>query len=69
MAIVSPPFDPELKAVLDVVNQSITPTLLPEHLEVLRGPGFTPSLEQLLDGARSSTRSTPFPDPKAHRTC
>ncbi len=50
MTIVSPPFDPELKAVLDVVNQSITPTLLPEHLEVLRGPGFTPSLEQLLEG-------------------
>ncbi|XVV10025.1 alpha/beta hydrolase [Actinoplanes sp. CA-131856] len=45
-----PPFDPELKTVLDVVNQSITPTLLPSHLSALRGPGFTPTLEQLLEG-------------------
>lgn len=46
----APPIDRELEVVLDVVNQSITPTLLPEHLDVLRGPGFTPSLEQLLEG-------------------
>ncbi|GLY19650.1 alpha/beta hydrolase [Kineosporia rhizophila] len=48
--ITPPPFDAELKTVLDVVNQSITPTLRPEHLQALRGPGFTPSLEQLLEG-------------------
>lgn len=46
--ITPPPFDPELKTVLDVVNRSISPTLLPEHLEALRGPGFTKTLDQLL---------------------
>lgn len=46
--LAAPPFDSELKAVLDVVNQSIPPSLLPEHLEVLRGPGFTKTLDQLL---------------------
>ncbi|MEU8819663.1 alpha/beta hydrolase [Actinoplanes sp. NPDC048796] len=48
--ITPPPFDPELKTVLDVVNQTITPTLLPSHLSALRGPGFTPTLEQLMEG-------------------
>lgn len=43
-----PPFDTELEPVL--AQAGISPTLLPEHLEVLRGPGFTPSLEQLLEG-------------------
>ena len=43
-----PPFDKELEPVL--AEAGIPPTLLPEHLEVLRGPGFTPSLEQLLEG-------------------
>lgn len=43
-----PPFDAELEPVL--AQAGISPTLLPEHLEVLRGPGFTPSLEQLLEG-------------------
>ncbi|MBB2903369.1 acetyl esterase/lipase [Kineococcus radiotolerans] len=46
----APPFDAELNTVLKVVNESISPTLLPEHLPVLRGPGFTPTLEQLLEG-------------------
>ncbi|MGH3246437.1 MAG: alpha/beta hydrolase [Trebonia sp.] len=46
----APPFDAELKAVLDVVNQSISPTLRPADLPGLRGPGFTPTLERLLEG-------------------
>ncbi|WP_250032386.1 alpha/beta hydrolase [Paractinoplanes maris] len=46
----APPFDPELGAVLEVVNRSISPTLLPGDLPALRGPGFTPTLEQLLEG-------------------
>lgn len=43
-----PPFDAELEPVL--VSAGIPPTLLPSHLSTLRGPGFTPPLEQLLDG-------------------
>jgi acetyl esterase/lipase len=46
--ITPPPFDSELGPMLD--SFGILPSLLPEHLEVLRGPGFTPSLEQLLEG-------------------
>jgi acetyl esterase/lipase len=44
----APPFDRELGRLLD--SFGISPTLLPEHLGILRGPGFTPSLEQLLEG-------------------
>lgn len=47
---VAPPFDPELKVVLDIVTQSIPATLTIDDLDVLRGPGFTPGLEQLLEG-------------------
>lgn len=59
----APPFDAELKTVLDVVNQSISPTLLPEHLAVLRGPGFTPSLEQLLEGRPITHEERTIPGP------
>jgi acetyl esterase/lipase len=46
--IAVPPFDRELGSRLD--SFGIPPTLLPEHLEGLRGPGFTPSLAQLIEG-------------------
>ncbi|MEV0890706.1 alpha/beta hydrolase [Promicromonospora sp. NPDC050262] len=43
-----PPFDAELEPVL--ADAGIPPTLLPSHLSALRGPGFTPLLEDLLEG-------------------
>ncbi|KQX07769.1 MULTISPECIES: alpha/beta hydrolase [unclassified Leifsonia] len=58
-----PPFDSELKTVLDVVNQSISPTLLPEHLEALRGPGFTQTLDQLLTERDIEHRELVIPGP------
>jgi len=45
---IAPPFDLELRMVLDVVSQSIPSTLSIEDLPALRGPGFTPSLDELL---------------------
>lgn len=62
--LVAPPFDKELKTVLDVVNQSITPTLLPEHLEALRGPGFTKTLDQLLADYPIEHREIIIPGPQ-----
>ena len=46
----APPFDAELKPILDELTKSIPSTLTPEHLDALRGPGFTPLLPQLLEG-------------------
>jgi acetyl esterase/lipase len=59
----APPFDAELKTVLDIVNQSISPTLLPADLPVLRGPGFTPTLKQLLDGRDIEHEQRTIPGP------
>ncbi|GAB3605336.1 alpha/beta hydrolase [Conyzicola nivalis] len=61
--LTAPPFDAELKTVLDVVNQSISPTLLPEHLEALRGPGFTKTLDQLLAERDIEHRELIIPGP------
>ncbi len=48
--LTAPPFDLELNTVLDVVSQSIPSSLTLDHLDALRGPGFTPVLDQLLEG-------------------
>lgn len=50
----APPFDAELKVVLDVVSQSIPSSLTIEDLPGLRGPGFTPLLPELLEGRNIS---------------
>lgn len=58
-----PPFDRELETLLDVVNESISPTLLPEHLDILRGPGFTKTLDQLLGAYDVEHRELVIPGP------
>jgi acetyl esterase/lipase len=46
----APPFDAELAPILEELSTSIPSTLTPEHLDALRGPGFTPLLPELLEG-------------------
>ncbi|MFJ9155054.1 alpha/beta hydrolase [Streptomyces sp. NPDC102270] len=44
----APPFDRELKPVLDVVLQSFNSSLYPEDIPALRSGGFTPGVEELI---------------------
>ncbi|MEU1212581.1 alpha/beta hydrolase [Streptomyces sp. NPDC005791] len=44
----APPFDTELKPVLDVVLQSFNSSLHPEDIPALRSGGFTPGVEELV---------------------
>ncbi|WP_405467839.1 alpha/beta hydrolase [Streptomyces canus] len=46
----APPFDRELKPVLDVVLQSFNSSLHPEDIPALRSGGFTPGVEELIKG-------------------
>jgi acetyl esterase/lipase len=62
-AIPAPPFDAELKVVLDVVSQSIPSTLSIEDLPGLRGPGFTPLLPELLAGRAITHEELTIPGP------
>jgi acetyl esterase/lipase len=57
----APPFDPELKVVLDVIGQTVPPTLTREHIPALRAGSFTPPLEQLLAGRAISHEERTIP--------
>lgn len=46
----APPFDTELKPVLDAVLQAFNSSLHPEDIPALRSGGFTPGVEELVKG-------------------
>lgn len=46
----APPFDTELKPVLDAVLQAFNSSLHPEDIPTLRSGGFTPGVEELVKG-------------------
>ena len=43
-----PPFDPELAAVLGVINEVLPPSLTPDMIEPMRAANVTPPIEELL---------------------
>jgi acetyl esterase/lipase len=59
----APPFDAELKTVLDVVGQTLSPTLTLADLPGLRAGGSTPSLTELLEGRPVSHEERVVPGP------
>lgn len=59
----APPFDPELKAVLDVVTQSIPSTLAAQDIPALRAGSFTPPVEELLAGRAIAHEQRVIPGP------
>ncbi len=60
----APPFDGELKIVLDVVSASISPTLTRGDIPALRAGSFTPSLDQLLAGRPITHEERSIPGPE-----
>jgi acetyl esterase/lipase len=59
----APPFDAELKIVLDVVVQSIPSTLTVEDIPALRAGSFTPPLSELLAGRPIAHEQRIIPGP------